>query len=280
MGLESQRDAEDGDGQPGRRRHYRSEPRDWKTQAEAPYDSPPHTRNGQVHRPGRRTSRRAESTSRSLDATAPTMPPPPPPQLDRSSTDVYRRPRHWMAYDDGRDSVSGRRRSRRDASPQYDRRDPATEHSGYSSASGLAYGEDDGDHIEVVEEVDDDSTRYGRERQSSRDDYMVSSADRRYSRRRRRQRYPDDETEVARGRRSFSDGGSPAQESSRTADRSRSSRQDRRLQMPDVIEDSRPPVSSKRFVDPPRRYERPGLTEWRQVLGEAKASVGRSYSAR
>ncbi|PNY27659.1 E3 ubiquitin-protein ligase itt1, partial [Tolypocladium capitatum] len=248
MGLESQRDAEDGDGRPGRRRHYGGESRDWKTQAAAPFDSPPHPRTGQVQRPGRRTSRRAESSSRSVDATEPTMPPPPP-QLDRSSTDVYRRPRHWMAYDDGRDSVSGRRRSRRDASPRDDGRDPAAEYSGYSSGSGLSSGEDDGDHIEVVEEAGDDSTtRHGRERQSSRDDYMASSADRRYHRRQRRQRYPGYEIAVVRRRHSSSDGGSPTRESSPTADRSGSSRQDRRQQMPDVIEDSRPPVSSKRSL--------------------------------
>ncbi|KND88707.1 E3 ubiquitin-protein ligase itt1 [Tolypocladium ophioglossoides CBS 100239] len=247
MGLESRRDAEDGDERPGRRRHDRSESHDWKTYAEARHDSLPHPWNGQVHRPGRRTSRRAESRSRSLDATEPTMPPPPP-QLGRSSTDVYRRPRHWMAHDDGRDSISGRRRSRRDASPRDHRRDPTAERSVYSSTSGLAYSEDDSDHIEVVEEVDDDSTRHGRERQSSRDDYMASSADRRYHRRWRRQRYHDGEIEVVWRRHSFSDDGSPGQESSRTADRSASSRQDRRQQMPDVIEDSRPPVSSKRSL--------------------------------
>lgn len=175
-----------------------------------------------------------------------TMPPPPP--LARSSTDVYRRPRNWMAYDDGRESVTGRRRSRRDASPSYDRREyPSADHSAYSSASGLAYGDADRDHIEVVEEAEDEvATRRGG-RQSSRDDYMSSSAGTRY--RRRRRRLSDaEEIEVLRPSHLLDDDdASPARESSRTADFSGSSRHGRR-QIQNVIEDSRPPVSSQRSL--------------------------------
>lgn len=248
MGLDSHRVADNGDGRSARSRRYRTESHDWDTQPDPTHDSPPHHRAGKVHSSRRRTSlRRAGSSSRSLDVPeSVTMPPPSP--LARSSTDVYRRPRNWMAYDDGRESVTGRRRSRRDASPSYDRREyPSADHSAYSSASGLAYGDADRDHIEVVEEAEDEvATRRGG-RQSSRDDYMSSSAGTRY--RRRRRRLSDaEEIEVLRPSHLLDDDdASPARESSRTADFSGSSRHGRR-QIQNVIEDSRPPVSSQRFV--------------------------------
>ncbi|KAM4056963.1 IBR domain, a half RING-finger domain-containing protein [Hirsutella rhossiliensis] len=253
MRLEAYRDADDGHGRSRRRRRYQRSTLDWKSQAEQPRDSLPHPRNDRLHSSGRRASRRSESTSsRTLDAADSTMPP--PPHLARSSTDAYRRPRHWMAYGDGGDSVGGRRRPRRDASPTYHHRaPPLPEYSGYSSASGRAYGgggDDGDDFIEVVEVADDDdddddgSSRHRGDRQSSRDEYMLSSADRGYHRQRTRQHHADPGETVVRRRHSFSN--SPARASSKTADRSASSRQGRRLQLNDVIEDSRPPVSSKR----------------------------------
>ncbi|PFH60878.1 hypothetical protein XA68_10191 [Ophiocordyceps unilateralis] len=238
MSPDSHRDADDDHRRSGRRRRYRSGTVDWKTTTVPSLDSSPHPRHGQVHSHGRRTRRRSRSSEpRTLDAT---MPPPPPP-LARSSMDAYRRPEHWMTYDHRRDPVGGRRRSGRHSSPEYTRRDP-----GYASAYGAGENDDDDDHIEVVEVVEDDggSSRYRSGRHSSHDGYMLSSASRRHHGRRRRPRHADDDTAVLHRRHSFS---SPAREETRMPDRSESWRLDsRHQQVIDVIEDSRPPVSSKR----------------------------------
>lgn len=151
-----------------------------------------------------------------------------------------------------------RRHSARDVSPGYGRTRGGADYSAHSSAtSGLAYGDDyDCDHIEVVEELEEEPARYRERGQSSRDEYIESSSDRRY-RRRRRKPYGDEDG----GSRRYyaaSEGGSAAIASSRTPDRSVSSRRERVHHVPDVIEDSRPPISSNRYVSSHRELCRPG----------------------
>ncbi|RDA96159.1 hypothetical protein CP533_1698 [Ophiocordyceps camponoti-saundersi (nom. inval.)] len=245
MSSDRHREAEDGHERSGRRRRYRSGSHDWKTPTPASLDSSPHPREDQVHSHGRRTRRSGSPTTTLPYATNPEMPPPPP--QARSSMDAYRRPDRCMSYDDRRDRVGGRRRSGRHvSSPEYARRDPA-----YSSAYAGGDGdddEDDDDHIEVVEviEEDDGSSRHRSGHHSSREDYIPSSGGRR---RRRRTRHADDddddgETAVLNRYQSFS---SPTRGSSRVIDRSESSRLgSRHQQVVDVIEDSRPPVSSSK----------------------------------
>lgn len=272
MRLEAYRDADDGHGRSGGRRRYQSSTLDWKSQAEPPRDSLPHPRDERLHSSARRNSRRSEDTSsKTLDAADTTMSP--PPHLGRSATDAYRRPRYWTANDDGGDSVDGRRHARRGASPVYQRRvPPPPEYSAQSSASGIAYGGggDDisDDFIEVIEIADDNdgSSRFPGDRHSSRDEYTLSSADRGQ---RRRQHHAEPGESVPRRRRSFSS--SPARASSKAADRSPSSRQGRQSQVNDVIEDSRPPISSKRLAD---------LPSWRRVSGSDDGARTRSTARR
>ncbi|KJZ79812.1 hypothetical protein HIM_00526 [Hirsutella minnesotensis 3608] len=263
MRLESYRDADHGHERSGRRRRYRRATVDWDSAAHDPYYSLPHRRHDKVHRSGRTTSRRSQTSSPgTLDSPESAMPP--PPHLTWSSADAYRRPRHWMAYEGDRGSFDDRRRPRRDEPPAYSFHPPPPEYSPRSSATGLACGaveepdeqskhhgsfqdNDDDNHIEVVEVVDESSSsQHKRDRQSSRDDYMTSSDDRRHHRRQRRQR--DSDRDLVMPRRRHSHAGSPARESSRTADRSRSSHRGRHAYAIDVIEDSRPPVSSKRSI--------------------------------
>ncbi|KAF5123600.1 hypothetical protein E5D57_011516 [Metarhizium anisopliae] len=182
------------------------------------------------------------------------MPPPSAPApvigLTRSATDAaYRRPVNCLAPDDRYEVPLVRRHSARDVSPVYGRTRGGAEYSAHSSAtSGLAYGDDyDCDHIEVVEELEEEPARYRERGQSSRDEYIESSSDRRY-RRRRRKPYGDEDG----GSRRYyaaSEGGSAAIASSRTPDRSVSSRRERVYHVPDVIEDSRPPISSNRSAE-------------------------------
>jgi hypothetical protein len=180
------------------------------------------------------------------------MPPPPAPApaigLTRSATDIaYRRPVNCLAPDVRYDVPLVRRHSARDeASPSYHRTRAAGDYSAHSSAaSGLLYGDVyDLDDIEVVEEVDERPVaRYRERRQPSRDVYIESSSDRRHHRRSRRPHLEDDG--ASRMYYATSEGGSAAHASPRTPDRSVLSRRERGYAAPDVIEDSRPPVSSR-----------------------------------
>ncbi|KAK2595322.1 hypothetical protein QQS21_006979 [Conoideocrella luteorostrata] len=257
MGRTSHLGSVNGDHKTRRSRRYDDHPIDWKAEPEPLPDSPPHPGDDEVHSSPRRTTSRRQrsrhSSSRTVDQndySASTMPAPPGVTLTRAATDAYRRPVNCLSPGD-RYEVLHRRHSTRDASPAYGRTRVVGEYSGQSSAaSGLAYGadddDDDADHIEVVEEIEEEPARYKGRRRPSRDEYMDSSSDRRYHRRRRRA-YGEDDT--ARKRHyAVSDGGSAAFDSSRTLDQSVESRRGRRGHVPDVIEDSRPPVSSKRPV--------------------------------
>ncbi|KAG6008843.1 hypothetical protein E4U54_008645, partial [Claviceps lovelessii] len=103
---------------------------------------------------------------------------------------------------------------------------------------------DAGNQIEVIEDVDEELPRYReRRRQPSRDEYGDSSSGTRYHRPRRRA-YADEDTDSRRPY-TASDGASAAYASSRTPDQSVESRQGRHNHhRMDVIEDSRPPISS------------------------------------
>lgn len=260
MGRASHLDDVDGDYVPRRTRRYDKHHPDWRAKPDQSPDSLPQSIDDEVHSSPRRTTprRQRHPSSKSLEpnehssSSSSTMAPPPASVpaigLTRSSTDAaYRRPVNCLAPDGRYEVPLVRRHSARDVSPGYGRSRVGGQYSGHSSAaSGLAYGDDfDGDHIEVVEEVDVEPPRYRERRQPSRDEYIDSSSDRRYHRRRRR---PYEEDDGSRRYYTASDGGSAAHASSRTPDRSVSSRRDRIYHTPDVIENSRPPVSGKRYV--------------------------------
>ncbi|EFY98314.2 revertant of glycogen synthase kinase mutation [Metarhizium robertsii ARSEF 23] len=261
MRRPSHLDDVDGDHIPRRARRYDDRILDLRAKPDQSPDSPPHAFDDGVHSSPRRTTsrRRRYSSLRSPEpneyfaaaSASSTMPPPSAPApvigLTRSATDAaYRRPVNCLAPDDRYEVPLVRRHSARDVSPGYGRTRGGAEYSAHSSAtSGLAYGDDyDCDHIEVVEELEEEPARYRERGQSSRDEYIESSSDRRY-RRRRRKPYGDEDG----GSRRYyaaSEGGSAAIASSRTPDRSVSSRRERVHHVPDVIEDSRPPISSNR----------------------------------
>ncbi|QPG94924.1 hypothetical protein C2857_007336 [Epichloe festucae Fl1] len=242
-----------GDPRPGRSKRFGDHSINRTAEPETAPDSLPYTGDDEVHSsPRRTTSRRLRRSSsyRTVDQndySASTMPPPSGATLARAARDAYRRPVNCLAPGE-RYEVPQRTHSTRNVSLGYGKTRVVDEYSGQSNAENeLAYGgsgDDDDEHIEVVEEVEEEPARYRERRQPSRDEYMDSSSDRRYHRRRRRA-YADEDKGPMRPY-AASDGGSAAYASSRTLDRSVESRQGRRGHGADVIEDSRPPVSSKR----------------------------------
>lgn len=257
MGRASQMGSVNGDSRPGRSKRFGDHSINWTAEPETAPDSLPFTWDDEVHSsPRRTTSRRLRRSSsyRTVDQndySASTMPPSSGATLTRAATDAYRRPVNCLAPGE-RYEVPQRTHSTRDVPLGYGKTRVVGEYSGQSSAENkLAYGgsgDDDDDHIEVVEEVEEEPARYRERRQPSRDEYMDSSSDRRYHRRRRRA-YADEDKGPRRPY-AASDGGSATYASSRTLDRSVESRQGRCGHGADVIEDSRPPVSSKRYVSP------------------------------
>lgn len=287
MGRASRIGSADGVHRPGRSRRYDDHVLDWTAEPEPAPDSLPHPGDDEVHSSPRRTTSHRQarpSVSRSLkrnENPVSTMPSPPGVTLlKRSATDAYRRPVNCLAPDEHYDATP-RRYSTRDRSPAYGRTARVLlEYSGHSSAtSGLAYGDDDddddADHIEVVEEVEEEPASYRNRRQPSRDEYMDSSLDRRY-RRRRRRAYAEDDS-GSRKHYTASDAGSATFESSRTLDQSVCSRQGPRRYVPDVIEDSRPPVSGKRPLMH-RRYRSAEVIQLDQPKTRRSSTVGSSRS--
>ncbi|ODA76381.1 hypothetical protein RJ55_08227 [Drechmeria coniospora] len=185
-------------------------------------------------KPPARPGRAMRSVSRSVDAEEPSMmePPPTPPHLRRPSADVHRRP------------------SRRDPSPRQIPRE-AREHCRYAedpSASGVASDEEEGDFIEVIEELDEPRTPRAR-RQPGGDDYPGPQSRRRHRSQRGTELPSDDDDSLP--RRSRRQGTTDRSTARDSADKSGSSRHGRRRK-PDGTEDSRPPVSGGRLMTTPR----------------------------
>ncbi|KAG5948817.1 hypothetical protein E4U53_006130 [Claviceps sorghi] len=112
------------------------------------------------------------------------------------------------------------------------------------------YDENDCDnHIEVIEDVEE-PLQYRERRRPSRDEYIDSSSGTRYHGRRRRPHADEHHGHESRRHYAASDGESAAYASSRTLDHSVESHQERHRHRADVIEDSRPPVSSRRSLAP------------------------------
>lgn len=270
MRLGADRDGDDGDVRTARRRTYRVEHRDWYAPDDvSPYSMPHRPRIDEVQRPDDRPARGHGRSTRSLDASQPTM----PPRLTRSSTDAYRRPAEIIVYEEVNDDhEDGYRRSRRRArSPEYERGRrpgpaPVREQRPPSPVSVEDAEDDDDDdeeehddeeeeeeeeaQIEVVEEVTR-HRRHGRHR-SSRDEYSGSSESRRH---RERQRAPspssdeeDEFVQIPYRRRSphrrSPDHRSPVRRPSLRREVSDSPRHSQRYSS--IIENSRPPVASRR----------------------------------
>ncbi|KAG6162797.1 hypothetical protein E4U51_006152 [Claviceps purpurea] len=205
-------------------------------------DSLPYAGYGEVHNsPRRTTSRRPRRPSSSKtvaqrDYSASAMPPPVGATLTRAATVGCRRPseshhlpRHRHSTRDassahGRANVSGHSRTYGDYDFDYDYGD----------------GGDGDDHIEVIEAVEEKPRRHRERRQLSRDEYVESSSSTRHHRRRKGAHVNDDNE--SRRHYAASDGGYGFYASPKTPDPGAESR---RI---DVIEDSRPPVSSRRSL--------------------------------
>lgn len=276
MRLATNRDAEEEDGWSGRRRRHRSDSHDWMDEDDvAPYSLARRPRREEVQRPLDRPPPPPPPrslygrSSRSIDASQPMMPPPLPLPASRSSTVAYRRPRQALAYededeedsDDWRRRPRRERRDRRNTSPEYDRPRRPIYHAPSPGSHSSSEDDDDEDddlgesEIEVVE-YDADDRRHRRRRPPqaplplpSRDDYMESSEERRPRRRRvnRRRSLDEDEIEVEVNH------SSPERDSSYHRSPARhdpidSPRKGRTQRVSSIIENSRPPVASQRFV--------------------------------
>lgn len=264
MGREPSQGADDGDGRPGRRRPARGESHEWNIRGDAAPHSLPYRRRAEVQRSGAKTSSRAGGDS-SFDASDLTMP---PPRRASSPADAYRRPRGAVVYEE--EHVSGRRHSRRDWSPtdEYRRRRhaeeysepslaPSSRESAYDDREDGSESESSSDHL-IVDEADDEASRERQLRLPAPEGYMESSEERRRRRRREHGRRHSD-SEERRRRTSTSDHDSPvrrprAYES--THETSRSPHKTRRHH-PNVIENSRPPVASKRLTNGPANSSSP-----------------------
>ena len=255
MRLGANRDGDDGDARSGRRRHYRAESHDWYAEDDvAPREVPRRPRIDEVQRPDDRTSRGHRRSPRSLDASQPTMPPPPP-RLVRSSTDAYRRPADIIVYEEEDDTSEGWRHDRRRApSPGYRRPGRPREHRDPSPISIEGPEDCEKGEIEVVEELDAEQLKRRRRqdrhrhRHSSRDEYLGSSESRR---RRKSQRVPspssEDEEEEVRYRHSSPERRSPLRRPVLRREASDSPRQEAQ-RVSSIIENSRPPVASRRLA--------------------------------
>ncbi|KAG6026363.1 hypothetical protein E4U19_002676 [Claviceps sp. Clav32 group G5] len=202
-------------------------------------DSLPYAGYGEVHNsPRRTTSRRPRrsSSSRTVaqrDYSASAMPPSVGATLTRAATVGSRRPSESH-------HLPRHRHSTRDASSAHERANV----SGHSRTYGdydvnYDYGDagDCDDHIEVIEAVEEKPRRHRERRQLSRDGYMESSSGTRHHRRRKGAHANEDNE--SRRHYAASDGGYGVYAFPKTPDPGAESR---RI---DVIEDSRPPVSSR-----------------------------------
>ncbi|KAL7802171.1 hypothetical protein V8C44DRAFT_353561 [Trichoderma aethiopicum] len=191
------------------------------------------------------------------------------PGLARAASDAYRRPSGTLmdSYDGEDESANEQqapRRMRRNSSPpNHPRRrlmpGAYSEPSTHRSASVSSYGgdEEEDDHGFEVEEVG--SSRHSRQRFSSRDESFDSSSEknRRYRKRFARRYYSDNDNDSD-GPLSASEAPSTShtRESSRVRERSESRHKAQRYQLTHVIEDSRPPVASRKRPSSPDKFFR------------------------
>lgn len=171
----------------------------------------------------------------------PAMTPPSRGTSTRSATDAYRRPVNCLAPDNWHDAGP----ESRPTSPSSRRRRRSGR---YGTAPGSASRPkseyDDSEHIEVIEKVYEKPLRCRDRRQPGHDVGTDTRSDGKHRDYRTR---PYSEEDLGwRGRHAASDSVSAAPASSKTPDRSMSSRTGRRHHVSDVIEDTRPPLSSKR----------------------------------
>ncbi|KAF4977451.1 hypothetical protein FZEAL_6015 [Fusarium zealandicum] len=270
MRLGYDRDVGDADARLVRRRPLRADSRDWYGPGDVvPYSVPHRSRIEQVQRPNGRTPRGYATSSMSLDAYQPTMPP--PTHLTRASTDAYKRFPGYPVYeaDDDDDNDEDERwpplkqrgrfperarprqslRKPREPTPESTPPSESEEESDSDSDSG---DDEDNDQIEVVvEEAEEENHGHGRHRrrhrQPSRDDYTSSSDN---ERQRRRHRMPSpstsDEVELAYRRHASSERGSPDHRPPLRRQVSDDPRYGPSQRFASVLGTSRPPVSSKR----------------------------------
>ncbi|KFA55545.1 hypothetical protein S40293_02035 [Stachybotrys chartarum IBT 40293] len=220
---------------------------------------------------------------------------PPRSHLALSPTPRHRSRRATNAYNHDDDVVAVASRSRRQPTPDSSSAsspdcsrpmrpteisEPSSEDSSSNSASDEEGKNDDDDDDnnnnnnndppkDILEEADDEASRDRAPRNSSREDYLESSDDRgARHRRRHRRRSPVEQDRRSRHRRrhhSESDPGSPDPRPPWTPDADGSRRKDHRHRVPSVLEDSRPPVASKRTPRHAHRsaetvQQEPGLT--------------------
>jgi hypothetical protein len=268
----SHRDADEIDYRTGQqqqqRNHRRTGSRDWDASSAKDAYSLPRRPRAEVQRQGSRSPESRRSSRRPRDQVDVNPPPsmPPPPHMFPSPAAVAaarRITRETLAYgsDEGDLSSGRRRRGRRDESPprEYSRRHSRSRRSG---PSGRGSAEDpvemdDDNIIEVVEDSDDDDKepprRESKHHRSREDSYQTSTPEDRRRRRRDRGRRRgsisgSDEKHRMPPRESVSDHDSPVRSRAaphrhRGADESPRSRH---RPVADVIEDTRPPMSSKR----------------------------------
>ncbi|KAL6881177.1 hypothetical protein J3F83DRAFT_38159 [Trichoderma novae-zelandiae] len=184
------------------------------------------------------------------------------PGLSRAASDAYRRPNGTLmdSYDGEDESANEQqppRRIRRNSSPPSNPRrrlmpGAYSEASTHRSASVSSYGgdvEEDDHGLEVEEVLPDGSSRHSRQRLSSREGYYDSSSDRnrRYRKRFTPREYSDNDHDSD-GPLSTSEAPSTShtRESSRVRERSESRHKAQRYQLTHIIDDSRPPVASRK----------------------------------
>ncbi|KAL7789032.1 hypothetical protein V8C37DRAFT_219868 [Trichoderma ceciliae] len=282
MRLDSNRDAGAATVRSGRRKLRPGEPSEWNQRADDAAPPQPHPRGSvQIQRrldlasapspPQLATRRREHSNSKAVDATAPVPSHPTAaaavsgggrsniapwqPGLSRTASDAYRRPKGTLmdSYDGEDESANEQqppRRTRRNSSPNYPRRrlmpGAYSEPSTHKSASVSSYGGDD-HGLEVEEVLPDGSSHHSRQHLSSRDEYLDSSTDRNRYRKRFTPRYYSDNERESNPRLSASEmASSHTRESSRVRERSESPHKAHRYQLTHAIEDSRPPVASRK----------------------------------